>query len=121
MSSLQPQAGKQELAMKIRDKNGNIPAVTIYGGSAGCGKSRIILNKAGYYAYKDPDFSGGIFRRTTPPLKAAGGLFTEAKKLFRPFGASIREKDMDIVFGKTGGGNLKFTGIEHENDAEGNH
>lgn len=77
--------------------------------------------KAGYYCHNDPDFEGVVFRRTSPPLKAAGGLFTEAKKLFRPFGTKIREKDMEIVFSGTGGGNLKFTHLEHENDAEGNH
>lgn len=65
-----------------------------------------------------------MFRRTSPPLKAAGGLFSEAKKLYSPLGVKVREKDMEILFhgvdGK-GGGNLKFTHLEHESDAEGNH
>ena len=30
---ISPQKGKQELAMNVRDKNGNIPTVMIYGGA----------------------------------------------------------------------------------------
>lgn len=94
------------------------------------GKSRLLLNKAGYFAHTDPNFEGVMFRRTTKPLSAAGGLFSEAKKLFRPLGVHIRDRDMEIYFKgvkdkKTskprGGGNLKFTHLEHEKDAEGNH
>ena len=77
--------------------------------------SRLLLTKAGYYAYNDPNFEGVMFRRTSPPLRAAGGLFSEAKKLFNPLHAKIRDKDMEILFQKTGGGNLKFTHLEHEN------
>ena len=44
----------------------------------------LLLNKAGYYAHTDPNFEGVMFRRTTKPLSAAGGLFTEAKKLYQP-------------------------------------
>lgn len=88
------------------------------------GKSRLLLLKAGYYAHNDPNFEGVMFRRTSPPLKAAGGLFSEAKKLYQPLGTRVREKDMEIIFNGTKnkkGGNLKFTHLEHEKDAEGNH
>lgn len=92
------------------------------------GKSRLLLNKAGYFAHTDPNFEGVMFRRTTKPLSAAGGLFSEAKKLFKPLGVDIKETQMEIYFhGIKGssnnrkGGNLKFTHLEHEKDAEGNH
>ena len=88
---------------------------------AGSGKSRLLLLKAAHKAYKDKNFEGVMFRRTTGPLRGAGGLFTEAKKLFGPLCVHVREKDMEILFNKTGGGSLKFTHLEHENDAEGNH
>lgn len=115
-NTLAPQKGKQELAMNTT------PDVMFYGGAAGSGKSRLLLTKAAYYAYNDPDFSGVMFRRNTGPLKAAGGLFTEAKKLFSIFKPGIRENAMEIDFSKNGnGGSLKFTHLEHENDAEGNH
>lgn len=89
--------------------------------SAGSGKSRLILLKAGYDGHKDPNYEAVLFRRTTGPLRAAGGLFSEAKKLFSPMRPKVREKDMEILFTNTGGGTLKFTHLEHVNDAEGNH
>lgn len=109
------QEGKQKMAL---DKKVD---VLIYGGAAGSGKSRLILLKALKYAANDKDFEGVLFRRTSPPLKAAGGLFTEAKKLYSPLRPKIREKDMEIIFNNTSGGTLKFTHLENENDAEGNH
>ncbi len=69
-----------------------------------------------------------MFRRNIAPLKAAGGLFSEAKKLYNPLGVDIREQALEISFHGEGGakreqtgGNLKFTHLERENDAEGNH
>ncbi len=122
ISCIAPQAGKQEIAAQTKVD------VMIYGGSAGSGKSRLLLTKAGYYAHTDPNFEGVMFRRTTKPLSAAGGLFSEAKKLYSQLGVDTREQAMEIKFhGHKGskrnpkGGNLKFTHLEHEKDAEGNH
>lgn len=110
------QEGKQKLALDTKAD------VMIYGGAAGSGKSRLILLKALKYAANDPNFEGVLFRRTSPPLRGAGGLFTEAKKLYSTLRPRIREKDMEIIFdGKTKGGTLKFTHLENEGDAEGNH
>lgn len=114
-NQLMPQQGKQELAMNIEVD------VLIYGGAAGSGKSRLLLLKAAHCAYRDSHFEAVAFRRTTNPLKAAGGLFTEAKKLYSPLKPKIRDRDMEIFFTKTGGGNLKFTHLEHEHTAEANH
>ena len=109
------QAGKQQMAL---DADAD---VIIYGGAAGSGKSRLLLLRTLKHVWNDIDFSAVLFRRTSPPLKAAGGLFTEAKKLYLPLHPKIREKDMEIIFEGTNGGNLKYTHLEHENDAEGNH
>ena len=84
------------------------------------GKSRLLLLKALKYIYNDPLFSGVMFRKTTSAHKAAGGLFTEAKKLYRPLQPHIREQAMEIEFSSTGGGSLKFTHLEHETTAEQN-
>lgn len=113
--NLAPQEGKQRKAFDTEVD------VMIFGGAAGSGKSRLLLIKALKHAYQDTNFEGVMFRRTTGPLKGAGGLFTESKKLFRPLNPRIREKDMEIIFEGTNGGNLKYTHLEHENDAEGNH
>lgn len=110
------QEGKQKMALDTKAD------VMIYGGAAGSGKSRLILLKALKYAANDPNFEGVLFRRTSPPLRGAGGLFTEAKKLYSPLRPRIREKDMEVIFdGVTKGGTLKFTHLENEGDAEGNH
>ena len=113
--SFAPQEGKQTLAFNMKVD------VLIYGGSAGSGKSRLLLLKSLSHAYNDPYFEGVIFRRTSPPLRAAGGLFSEAKKLYSSLNPHVREKDMEILFKNTKGGNIKFTHLENENDAEGNH
>lgn len=109
------QEGKQKMALDTKAD------VMIYGGAAGSGKSRLILLKALKYAAHDPNFEGVLFRRTSPPLRGAGGLFTEAKKLYSQLRPRIREKDMEVIFEQTKGGTLKFTHLENEGDAEGNH
>ena len=112
---LAPQPGKQELAAQT-----NVD-VMIYGGAAGSGKSRLLLNKAGYYAATDPNFEGVMFRKTTGPLKASGGLFTEAKKLYRPLDIRTKEQPMVIKFSGGDGGSIEFTHLELESTAEANH
>lgn len=88
---------------------------------AGSGKSRLLLLKALAHAYNDPYFEGVVFRRTTSALRDGGGLFSEAKKLFAPLKPKVKEKDMIIEFPNTKGGNIKFTHLELESDAEKNH
>ncbi len=110
-----PQAGKQELAFNMKVD------VLIYGGAAGSGKSRLLLLKALAHAYNDPYFEGVVFRRTTSALRDGGGLFSEAKKLFAPLKPKVKEKDMIVEFPNTKGGNIKFTHLELESDAEKNH
>lgn len=85
------------------------------------GKSRLLLLKALKYAHSDPLFGGVLFRRTTPALKASGGLWPEAKKLYQPLKPKVREQAMEIEFVSQGGGVLKFTHLEHESTAEDSH
>lgn len=85
------------------------------------GKSRLLLLKALKFAFKDPLFEGVLFRRTTKAHRSAGGLFTEAKKLFSPLQPHVRESSMEIEFQATKGGKLKFDHLELESTAEQNH
>lgn len=119
MFKLEPQKGKQELAMNVVDSKGRIPTVTIYGGGAGSGKSIVLLLKAALFGYQDPNFNGIIFRRTTGPLRK--GLYPTAKSMFQQLNPRFRNKDMEIIFESTGGGVINFTHMEHVHDAEGNH
>lgn len=85
------------------------------------GKSRLLLLKALKYAYNDPLFGGVLFRRQTPALKASGGLWPEAKKLYAPMKPTVREQALEMEFVHTKGGTLKFTHLEHESTAEDSH
>lgn len=85
------------------------------------GKSRLLLLKALKFAHKDPLFDGVLFRRTTKAHRSAGGLFTEAKKLYAPLRPIVRETVMEIEFQATTGGKLKFDHLELESTAEANH
>lgn len=109
------QPGKQKLALDIKVD------FLLFGGAAGSGKSRLALLKALKYVASDPNFEAVLFRRNTGPLRAAGGLFTEAKRLYSPLRPRVREKDMEIIFDNTKGGTLKFTHLENEGDEEKNH
>jgi len=53
----------------------------IYGGSAGCGKSRGLLMWAASDA-DNPLMRAVIFRRTTPEIRKPGGLWDESKDLY---------------------------------------
>lgn len=91
--------------------------------SGNSGKSRLLLLKALKFAHNDPLFEGVLFRKTTKAHRSAGGLFTEAKKLFGPLRPHVRESSMEIEFNsiRGGGGKLKFDHLELESTAEVNH
>lgn len=100
-----PQAGAQERAM-------NSPAnIVIYGGSAGSGKTHLMLLRP-LLQIHDPKFNAIFFRRTGPQLSGAGSVWDEAKQLYRAFGAHIRENDREVIF--PSGAKIKFSHMEHE-------
>ena len=85
------------------------------------GKSRLLLLKALKYVCRDKLFEGVLFRRTTKAHRSAGGLFTEAKKLYAGLYPHVREQAMEMEFNATKGGTLKFDHLELESTAETNH
>lgn len=100
-----PQPGKQELAMNTKAD------IIIYGGSAGSGKSHLLLMRPLLYI-NDPKFEGIFFRSNTTQLTGAGGLWPESKKLYSPFKTNIREKQLQYVFAS--GATLFFSYLELE-------
>ena len=104
-SAIRPQPGPQEAFLAC-------PAdIAIYGGAAYGGKSFALLldptrhvHLAGYEAV--------IFRRTTRQVKAAGGLWTNAEKLYMPIGGQPNQTNMVWTF--PGGGRISFGHLEHE-------
>lgn len=93
--------------------------VLVYGGSAGSGKSRLLLMKPLAYL-DDPLFSGVFFRRTTKALDKAGSLWPEGKKLYKHFNP-VRTNELSHLHVFPSGCTLTMDHLEHEKDAEGNH
>jgi len=64
--------------------------IIIYGGGAGCGKSHCALLKA-LGQIKDPHFRAVFIRQTRTQLTQSGGLFDEAKQMYKPFKPKFHE------------------------------
>lgn len=90
---LAPQEGSQEDFLATASEQGI--DITLYGGAAGAGKSHAILLDPLQYI-DDPNFYAVFIRKTT--LQLEGGLWTEAKALYEPFGIKVREKQKTIIF-----------------------
>lgn len=107
---LRPQKGAQETALNC-DAD-----VVLYGGSAGSGKSFLLLMKL-LMGVDDPNFNGIIFRRTTTTLR--DGLWAEAKQLYKGWKPRLQEQPMRMEF--SSGGVIKFNHLEHDKNAEQDH
>lgn len=103
---IQPQAGPQTRFLAS-------PAdLTIYGGSAGGGKSWSLLAEP--LRHVDvPQFGGVVFRRTTVQIRIKGGLWDESKVLYGPTGAIPREATLKWRF--PSGMDMTFAHLEHDN------
>lgn len=64
--------------------------ITIFGGSAGPGKSWATLFRMAVHADQNPGYFGVIFRRKSTEITGGGGLWEEALKLFPIWGAKHR-------------------------------
>lgn len=107
-----PQEGPQEDAFFCDSQ------VIIYGGSAGSGKSHLLMMRALRYIH-DPEFEGVYFRRTTANLRGGGGLFSESKKMYAPFKPNVQGQEMRFTF--PSGAKIKLNHLQHEDDAEKDH
>ena len=89
--------------------------ITVFGGSAGSGKSYVGLMTPLLYV-DDPHFRGVIFRRTMPEITAGGGLWDTAQAMYKDFdpGVRFREKEKVAIF--SSGAQLKFSHLEMEKD-----
>jgi len=83
--------------------------IAIGGGAAGVGKTYSLLLEP--VRYKDvKGFGTVVFRRTSPQIKAEGGLWDTSLNVFTPI-ASPRESTLEWDFGKS---KLKFSHLEYE-------
>lgn len=87
--------------------------IAIYGGQAGGGKSFSIVAEPLRHAPTNGDFGAVIFRRTTPEIRKSGGLYEQARKLYRQFKARWTTSP-SIEFYFPSGGRISMSHLERE-------
>lgn len=106
---IRPQAGPQLQA------NCCTADIMIYGGSAGCGKSWLLLAEV-LRCIRIPGFRGMIFRRTTPEITNPGGLWDESEEMYPHAGGVPTESKLLWEFPT--GAELKMGHMEHWKDTK---
>jgi len=102
---IRPQPGPQEAFLSS-------PAdIIIYGGSAGSGKSFVLLLEPLRHI-KVKGFTSTIFRRTYPQIMNEGGLWSTSQEIYPYVGGKPREADVRWKF--KNGNSIKFAHLEHE-------
>lgn len=104
---LKPQPGPQEIYCAATED------IVLYAGAAGGGKSYVMLLDILRHI-DDPDFRGVIFRRTSTDLRKPGGLWDEAKQMWRNFGCVFKEATLKAIF--PSGCTVQFSHMEKEDD-----
>lgn len=104
---IRPQLGPQENFLAC-DAD-----IVIYGGSAGSGKSYALLLEPLHYITSVEGFGAVIFRRTSPQIRAEGGLWDESQKIYPLVGATQKETTLEWSFPEFEN-TLKFAHMEHE-------
>lgn len=86
---------------------------TVYGGSAGGGKTYMGLMRFLLYV-NDPRFIGFVLRKNATDLKGAGGAFDEALEMFKKYDPKMThtKQPMEIKF--SNGAKIFFTGLNDE-------
>lgn len=87
--------------------------ITIYGGSAGGGKSYACLLEVLRHIH-NPRFGAVIFRRTYPEITKEGGLWDEAQGLYQKIGVKPNKNDLSFHF--TLGARVTFASMQYEDD-----
>lgn len=109
MTDIRPQKGYQEKALAS-------PADIVIGGAgAGVGKTFTLLLEVLRHIHIK-DFEPVIFRKVTPQIKNAGGLWSTSQKLYPLVGAEPRESSLEWLF--KSGARLKFSHLEYDKDAD---
>jgi predicted phage terminase large subunit-like protein len=102
---LAPQSGPQQ------DFVSSSADIAIYGGAAGGGKSYALLLE-GMRHVKNPGFRAIYFRRTSPELRSAGGLWDTSREIYGPCGGRARDALLEWQF--PSGAWIKFSHLEHD-------
>lgn len=93
--------------------------IVVGGGAAGAGKSFALLMEVLRHAHV-PGFRAAVFRRTTPQIKNAGGLWDTSKELYGKIrdgaGKAPVSTEQPPKWTFPGGATLLFSHLEHEAD-----
>ena len=106
MTEIRPQS-KQELFLR---SNADI---TIYGGSAGGGKSFALIIDPLRYKHV-PGFGAVLFRRTIPEITREGGMWDETRNIYPQFGAVANQVERKWTF--PSGAKITLSGLQYSND-----
>lgn len=110
MNVIKPQKGYQVNALSS-------PAdILIGGGAAGVGKTFTMLLEPLKHITTVPNFGGVIFRRTSPQIRAEGGLWDASNKLYPLINTAVpRESSLEWLFKvKNKVNRIKFSHLEYE-------
>ncbi|GAB3550244.1 terminase large subunit domain-containing protein [Spirosoma fluminis] len=105
--NIRPQDGYQMKALS------SAADIVIGGGAAGVGKTFSLLLEP-LRNVNNKEFGAVCFRRTSPQIRAQGGLWDESMKLFPLAGGHPRESVLDWQF--PSGAKISFRHLQHEND-----
>lgn len=107
MSEIRPQQGPQERFLSS-------PAdIAVFGGGAGGGKTWALLMETLRHV-RNPGFGAVVFRRTSPQVRAEGGLWDESHKIYARLGAVSRETFLQWRF--PSGARVGFAHLEYDTD-----
>ena len=106
---IRPQEGPQEEFLR------SSADIVIYGGAAGGGKSYALLMEAMRHI-ANPGYRAILFRRTTPQLTNAGGLWDTSGDLYPLMGGHPRNQKLRWDF--PSGSQIKMAQLEYDNTAK---
>jgi predicted phage terminase large subunit-like protein len=105
IKKIAPQSGKQTQFLSSKAD------IVLYGGAAGGGKSYALLLEALRNIHVQ-GFGAVIFRRTSPQIRAEGGLWDTSATLYPQFG--FRSRETQWIY--TNGNKISFSHMEYEKD-----
>lgn len=105
--AITPQPGRQEQFYNCQAD------IALFGGSAGSGKSAVLLIDFAKSEYLDnPNYGGVIFRRTCPQITNEGGLWDESAKFYAGLNGSHKISNLSWEFET--GATIRFAHLQLE-------